>query len=150
MLTLTTTLAVREESIGPMITTPDQCARYLDNVQDLAQEVVISITMDSKNKVIGKHLISIGTLNSSLVHPREVFRVAILDGAAMMILAHNHPSGDVTPSSEDIKITKQLVSAGQVIGIRVSDHIILGSSSPHESSKPFLSLRESGLVQFSW
>ncbi len=149
MLELKTTLTVREESTGPMITTPDHCARYLDNVQDLAQEVFIAITLNTKNRVIGKHLISLGTLNSSLVHPREVFRVAILDGAAAMILAHNHPSGDVTPSSEDIKITKQLVAAGQIMGIKTLDHIILGSSGPHESSTSCLSLRETGLVQFS-
>ena len=149
MLELTTTLAVREQSTGPIITTPDHCARYLEHVQELAQEVFIVITLNTKNVVIGRHLISLGTVNSALVHPRECFRVGILDGAATMILAHNHPSGDVTPSAEDIKVTRQLVAAGQVVGIKVNDHIILGSSGPHESSKPFLSLRETGLVQFT-
>jgi DNA repair protein RadC len=148
MLELTTTLAVREQSTGPLIVTPDHCANYLNHVQDLAQEVFIAITLNTKNRVINRHLISLGTLNSSLVHPREVFRVAILDGAAAMILSHNHPSGDVTPSSEDIKITRQLVSAGEVMGIKILDHVILGSPSPHESANPFLSLREAGLVQF--
>ncbi len=94
------------------------------------------ITMNTKNRVIQKHLVSIGTVNSALVHPRECYRTAILDGAAALILAHNHPSGDPTPSSEDIKITRQLIRAGEVMGIKVLDHVIVGDTA--------LSLREAG------
>ena len=149
LITMKTTLAVREQAIGPLITTPEQCAKFLTHVEDLAQEIFIVLTLNTKNRVLGTHLISIGTLNSSLVHPREAFRVAILDNAATMILAHNHPSGDPTPSAEDIKVTRQLVSAGEVMGIKVLDHVILGSGNPNETSNPFLSLRESGLVKFN-
>jgi DNA repair protein RadC len=80
---------------------------------------------------------------SGLVHPREVFRAAILDGAGAIILAHNHPSGDPTPSSEDIRITRQLVEAGKILDIEVLDHVVVG-----RGERPFLSLRESGLVSF--
>ena len=144
-----TTLAVREQAAGPLVTTPEQCAKFLTHVEKLAQEAFIVLTLNTKNRVLGTHLISIGTLNSSLVHPREVFRVAIMDSAAAMILAHNHPSGDPTPSAEDIKITKQLVGAGEVMGIKILDHVVLGSADQNETSTPFLSLRESGLVKFS-
>ena len=148
MLELTTVLALREGSYGPMITTPQQCADYLENVGGLAQEAFVVITLNTKNKVLGKHLISIGTLNSSLVHPREVFRVGIMDNANAMILAHNHPSGDPTPSAEDIKVTRQLVGAGEIMGIKVLDHVILGSGNTNETNTPYLSLREAGLVKF--
>ena len=148
MFEIHTHLAVREKSEqGQLITTPAHCASYLSNIEDLAQEAFVTITLNSKNRAISKHLISLGTLNSALVHPREVFRVAILDGAAAMILAHNHPSGDPTPSSEDIKITRQLVSAGQIMGIKILDHMILGSSEPG-LFQPYISLREAGLVVF--
>jgi len=90
--------------------------------------------------VIEKHLVSLGTVSSALVHPREVFRALILSSASTTILAHNHPSGDPTPSSEDVRITRQLVSAGEIMGIKVLDHVIIGDAA--------LSLRESGLVKF--
>ena len=83
------------------------------------------------------------------MHPREVFRPGILAQAAAIILAHNHPSSDCTPSAEDIRITRQLVQAGQVIGIKVLDHVIVGRPGPAGSNeKGHLSLRESGLVEF--
>ncbi|MDF7824077.1 JAB domain-containing protein [Pontiellaceae bacterium B12227] len=150
MFEIHTQLAVRERSEqGPLIITPEQCAKYLSSIEDLAQEAFVIITLNTKNRAISKHLISLGTLNSALVHPREVFRVAIMDCANALLLAHNHPSGDVTPSAEDIKITRQLVSAGQIMGIKVLDHVILGSGSGSQTSNPFLSLREAGLVKFS-
>ena len=148
LITMKTTLAVREQSTGPLITTPEQCAKFLEHAENLAQEAFIVLTLNTKNRALGTHLISIGTLNSSLVHPREVFRVAIMDNANTMILAHNHPSGDPTPSAEDIKITRQLVGAGEVMGIKVLDHVILGSGNPNETNTPYLSLREAGLVKF--
>lgn len=83
--------------------------------------------LNTKNKVIGYHLVSIGTLNSSLVHPREVFRPAIIAGANSIILAHNHPSGDTTPSNEDMKLTLRLDEAGKMVGVVVLDHVIIGT-----------------------
>lgn len=85
------------------------------------------ITLDTKNQVITTHQISVGTLNASLVHPREVFKPAIKDSAASVILVHNHPSGDPSPSREDRQVTNKLEQAGQLLGIDVLDHIVLGT-----------------------
>ena len=142
IIELKTDLAVRESGIdGTMLVTPDQVEAFLGDIRELAQEVFVVVSINAKNKVIQRHLVSIGTVNSTLVHPRECFRPAILDGASAVILAHNHPSGDSCPSSEDIKITRQLVNAGHHIGIKVMDHIIIGNTA--------LSLREAGLCEFS-
>ena len=142
VIELKTNLAVRETEIdGTTLVKPDQVEDFLSDMKALAQEAFVVITMNAKNRVIQRHLVSIGIVDSALVHPRETFRPAILDGASSVILAHNHPSGDSCPSAEDIKITKQLVQAGQNIGIKVLDHIIIGD-------RP-LSLREAGLVEFN-
>ena len=87
------------------------------------------------------------TIDGASVYPREVVKTALQHNAAAVILAHNHPSGDPTPSAEDIKVTKQLIGAGEVMGIKVLDHIVLGHRKYHNSAD-FLSLREAGLVQF--
>ncbi len=92
----------------------------------LDREVMALLTMDSQNRPINISVISMGTLNSSLIHPREVFKTVILSNAAGFIIAHNHPSGDVVPSAEDIKITKRLQEAGNLMGIELIDHIIIG------------------------
>jgi DNA repair protein RadC len=84
------------------------------------------ITLNARARVIDVHEVTRGTLTASLVHPREVFRVAIADGAAAIIVAHNHPSGDPTPSADDRMATRQLVEAGNIIGIPVADHVVLG------------------------
>ena len=140
------------ESVGesPIVTTPEQAAAVLrERARVLQTEVFWALMLDSKNRLIGEpKQISQGTLNSSLVHPRELFKKAVEHSCAAMILAHNHPSGDPTPSSEDIKITKQLISAGEVMGIKVLDHIVIGHRK-HHNSVDFLSLREAGLVQFA-
>ena len=142
IMRLETNLAVKEASIdGTMLVTPAHVQAYLCDIKALAQEVFVVITLNAKNRVIQKHLVSIGTVNSALVHPRECYRTAILDGASAVILAHNHPSGDPTPSSEDIKITRQLIQAGGVMGIKVLDHVIVGDTA--------LSLREAGLCVFN-
>ena len=82
--------------------------------------------LDSKNRIIKEELISIGTLDSSLVHPREVFKAAIKESAFAIMLVHNHPSGDPSPSDEDLKVTKQIIEAGKILNILVLDHVILG------------------------
>ncbi len=84
------------------------------------------MTLNTKNNITGINVVSIGSLNSSLVHPREVFKAAILGNAAAIILAHNHPSGDPSPSPEDLEITRRLVEAGKILGIEVLDHVIIG------------------------
>lgn len=91
-------------------------------------EHFIGVFLNSKNRLIHKQVISIGTLNSAIVHPREVFNAAIRHCSASLICVHNHPSGDPTPSQEDIQITKRLVEAGNIIGIDVLDHVIIGGN----------------------
>jgi DNA repair protein RadC len=140
------------ESVGesPIVTTPEQAAAVLrERARILQKEVFWALMLDSKNRLMGEpQKISEGTLNSSLVHPRELFKKAVQHSCAAIILAHNHPSGDPSPSSEDIKVTKQLIQAGQAMGIKVLDHIIIGHRK-HTSDTDFLSLREAGLVEFN-
>jgi DNA repair protein RadC len=139
------------ESVGesPIVTTPEQAAAVLrERARVLQHEVFWALMLDSKNRLIGEpQKISEGTLNSSLVHPRELFKKALQFSCASMILAHNHPSGDPTPSSEDIKVTKQLINAGEVMGIKVLDHIVIGHRK-YQNATDFMSLREAGLVRF--
>ena len=104
------------------------------------REVFSALLLDAKNRLVRAVTVSIGTLTTSLVHPREVFKAAIRHSAASIILAHNHPSGDPTPSREDIEITEKLAEAGRVLGIDLLDHVILGSEGRFES------LREHGVL----
>jgi DNA repair protein RadC len=92
----------------------------------LDRETFVVVPLDGKNKPLGFHVVSVGTLTASLVHPREVFKIALLENAAAIVLAHNHPSGDPTPSTEDITITSRLVQAGELLGVRILDHVIVG------------------------
>ena len=92
---------------------------------DGLQEELHILTLNTKNRLIQSHRITIGTLNASLVHPREVFRPAILDAAASIIAVHNHPSGDPTPSTEDYLVTDRLESVGKTLGIELLDHIVV-------------------------
>jgi len=95
------------------------------------REHFLMLALDGKNRVLGFEIVSIGTLTASLVHPREVFKAAILANAAAIIVAHNHPSGDPTPSGEDLAITQRLKQAGELLGIALLDHVILGHESYH-------------------
>ncbi len=105
----------------------DFCQRFFARlISDAKQEEFHIVTLDTKNQVIDTHQITVGTLDASLVHPREVFRAAIKDAASSVILVHNHPSGDPTPSREDIAVTRRLTESGELIGIDVLDHIVLG------------------------
>ena len=97
-------------------------------MRDLKKEHLKSILLDTKNRVLRAVTVSVGILDSSLVHPREVFKDAILASAASIIVAHNHPSGDPTPSQEDINVTKRLLEAGKIMGIELLDHIIIGDN----------------------
>jgi DNA repair protein RadC len=109
------------------------------------REVFRVLLLDTKNRLIRISKVSIGTVNASLVEPREVFKEAITHSATSVILAHNHPSGDPTPSSEDIAITKRLVKAGELLNIAVQDHIIIGQRST-QRDRDYVSLRELGLM----
>ncbi len=95
-------------------------------IREAVQEEFHIVTLSSKNSVIDTHRITIGTLDASLVHPREVFRPAIKDSCSSVILAHNHPSNDPTPSREDLAVTKRLEESGKLLGIDVLDHIVMG------------------------
>jgi len=100
----------------------------MDEMKILKKEYFKIVMLNTKNQIIGIENISIGSLNSSIVHPREVFKEAIKRSSASIILAHNHPSGDPTPSKEDINITKRLIEGGEILGIKVLDHIIIGNN----------------------
>lgn len=97
------------------------------------REHFLAVLLDARNHIKGVVTVSIGTLTASLVHPREVFRPAIVAGAAGVIVAHNHPSGDCTPSSEDREATRRLVKAGELIGIPVLDHVVVGAGDSYYS-----------------
>ena len=114
------------EANGPKIGTAEDIARSLD-IASASQEMMYAITLNQKNVVIATHLVMMGTLSECLVHPREVFRHAIADAAARFILVHNHPSGNVTPSKQDDAITDRFARAGDLIGITLLDHVILGT-----------------------
>jgi len=121
------------------IRSPQDVADYImEDVRYLKQEHFITLLLDTKNHVIGKETISVGSLNASIVHPREVFKPAIKKSASSIIAIHNHPSGDPTPSREDIEVTKRLSQAGNIIGIDVLDHIIIGDSN-------YISLKDKGI-----
>lgn len=107
---------------------PDTVAEYFYNhYKHTSNEEFVILLLDSKNKLIAMETISVGTINQTLVHPREVFRRAIKRSANAVILVHNHPSGDPTPSHEDVLISKRLKEVGDLVGIKVLDHIIVGS-----------------------
>jgi DNA repair protein RadC len=108
-------------------------------LQDKDREYLIVLSLDTKNKVNALSVVSIGSLNSSIVHPREVFKIAILSNAASIIISHNHPSGDTTPSTEDLNITKRLKECGKILGIDLIDHIIIGN-------EKYLSFKEEGIL----
>lgn len=121
-----------------VIRTPEDGANYvMEEMRFLRQEHFVCLYLNTKNQVIHKQTIFIGSLNSSIVHPREVFREALRRSAASIICLHNHPSGDPTPSREDIEVTKRLSECGKLIGIEVLDHIIIGD-------KRYVSLKEKG------
>ena len=121
-----------------VVSSPSKARDILEEVfelSELAEEVFILMCLDTKNKVTGLFKVSQGSLNTNIVHPREVFKRALLQNANSIILAHNHPSGDTTPSSEDILITKRLDEAGDILGIKVLDHLIVGAGGRYKSFK---------------
>ena len=123
----------RLNRIGPhdriKVTSPAIIADIvMDEMRYLTKEHFRIAILDTKNQILSIENISIGTLNASIVHPRDVFKIAIKRNANSIILIHNHPSGDTTPSNEDINITNRLIDAGNLVGIKVLDHIIIGDN----------------------
>lgn len=114
-----------EVSERPIIDSPEKAAEQLTDIRDKKQEYFVCLTLDGANRLITKRIITIGTLTSSLVHPREVFAEAITDRAASIIIAHNHPSGNLQPSDADRAVTERLREAGELLGINLVDHIII-------------------------
>lgn len=115
----------------------DVAELFMEELRYLPKEHFVCLYLNSKNHVIGRETLSVGTLNASLVHPREVFRSAIQKNCANIICAHNHPSGDPSPSPEDIHMTRRLAEAGKIVGVELLDHIIIGDNR-------FVSLKEHG------
>ena len=137
---------VKEESHKYEVETRISCPKDIYEVltkvcriQCNAEEVVILITLNTKNIVTGYFEVHRGTINTSLVHPREVFKRALLNNASNIMVAHNHPSGDPNPSKEDIQITERLKEAGNLLGINLLDHIIVGDDK-------YISLKEKGVL----
>jgi DNA repair protein RadC len=111
----------------PVVSSPADVDRLLrGRIANLDRENFVAVLLNTKNEVIESPLISVGTLSSSLVHPREVFKPAVRASAASVVLAHNHPSGNVEPSREDREVTRRLVGAAEILGIEVLDHVIVG------------------------
>ncbi|WP_336784518.1 RadC family protein [Paenibacillus sp. MMO-177] len=119
---------------------PQDAANYvMEEMRYLKKEHFVCLFLNTKNHIIARETLSVGTLNASLVHPREVFRAAVKAGSASIICVHNHPSGDPMPSPEDIALTKRLVEAGELMGIEVLDHLVIGDGR-------FISLKEHGYM----
>ncbi len=122
------------------IRSPEDAASYLmTDMSSLSQEHFVVLFLNVKNEVLHKQTVFIGSLNASIVHPREIFREAVKRSAASIICAHNHPSGNPSPSPEDIEVTKRLIEAGSIMGIEILDHVIIGD---HK----FISLKEKGYM----
>jgi len=113
----------------PIIDSPEAAVEQLADIRDKKQEYFVCLTLDGANRLIAKRIITIGTLTSSLVHPREVFADAITDRAASIIVAHNHPSGKIDPSDEDVDVTASLIDIGKLLGIPVKEHFIVTKTS---------------------
>lgn len=121
------------------ITSPSNVYDILENyIGDSDREHFVILLLNTKNEINAIHTVSTGSLNASIVHPREVFKIAIIKNSCSIILAHNHPSGKTDPSNEDINITNRLIDAGNLLGIKVLDHVIIGNG--------YLSFKEKNLI----
>ena len=137
---MTRRLRSRQGVTRTVLSSPEQVfARYGPLMEDLKKEVFRVALLDAQNGLLRDVIVSEGTLSASLVHPREVFKPAILESVASIILVHNHPSGDPTPSREDLRLTRQLVECSKLLDLRIHDHVIIGS-------ERFVSLAQRGAV----
>ncbi|MCH8945751.1 MAG: DNA repair protein RadC [Nanoarchaeota archaeon] len=129
----------KEDKKRPIKNAKDIAKIFIPEMGSLKKEHFKGIYLDSKKRILKEETIFIGSLNESVIHPREIFQIALNENAAALILIHNHPSGNPKPSIQDIEITKELVKSGDILGIPVLDHIIIGSNK-------YVSLREKGLM----
>jgi DNA repair protein RadC len=137
---LTRRLRARTRGARVVLSSPAAVyAAFAPIMEDLAREVFRVALLDAQNGLLRDRVVSEGTLSATLVHPREVFKPAILESAASVILVHNHPSGDPTPSREDLRLTRQLVECGRLLDLPVHDHVVIGRGR-------FASLAESGAI----
>ena len=136
---------IKEDSVpyeAPVIKSPAEvyrAATQLLALHEEPEEHFCIFCLNTKNKIVGVHTISIGSLSATIVHPREVFKAALLNNASAIILIHNHPSGDPEPSRQDIETTRRLVEAGEILGIDVLDHVVVGDGK-------YISLKELGMM----
>lgn len=128
-----------QEDMATIRSPQDAANVIMEDLRYLKKEHFVCLFLNTKNQVMAVETMSVGSLNASIVHPREVFRSAIQRSCAAIICAHNHPSGDPTPSPEDIQVTERLLEAGQIVGIEVLDHLVIGD-------RRFISLKEQGLM----
>ena len=146
-LNVTRIQLVKDHSVSwehePRFTSPLQIAEAANVLLDgIDREAFVIFMLDGKNRILSVNIVSIGSLNQSIFHPREAFKAAILANAAAVIMVHNHPSGDPTPSEEDKALTKRMVEAGFVLGIGVLDHVVLGTNGTFQ----YFSFVENGLI----
>ena len=135
-------VVLREDApswVSKRFTAPAQIFELFRDLYNETKEHFVTLHLDGKNKILCKDPVSIGSLNQSIVHPREVFKTALLSNAAAIILVHNHPSGDPSASKQDIAITNRLKEAGEIMGVNVLDHIIIGDGT-------YFSFVEEGLL----
>lgn len=122
----------RQRKLSPAMTGPhDVYALMHSRLKDADREHVYALLLDTKNRLISAELISIGSLSASIIHPREILKPAIIASAASIILVHNHPTGDPTPSGEDVAFTRRFAKCGKLIGIDLLDHIVVGNGHFH-------------------
>ena len=129
----------RMQNTHTRIRRPEDIIPLVSHMADRRQEHLISITLNGAHEVITSRIISVGTANSAVAHPREIFQGAIVDGACAIALAHNHPSGNVEPSEDDKAVTRRVAEAGKLLGITLIDHVIFGRSG-------FFSFKTAGLI----
>jgi DNA repair protein RadC len=127
-------------TVYSVISCPEETLPFVWDIRTKTKEHFLVLFLNARNQVIYKEIISIGSLSASIVHPREVLGPAITHLAASIILAHNHPSGDPSPSTDDVELTRRLIKTGEIMGIEVIDHIII-------TENDFTSLKEKGLLQ---
>ena len=134
-------LSKRIDQEEPMveIKSPNDVLKVVSDLRNKKREYMVALYLNARSELIKKRVVSIGTLTESLVHPREVFAPAIKSHAVNLVLAHNHPSGSAEPSDEDVAVTQNLKEAGEILGIKVVDHIIV-------SKESYVSLREAGVI----
>jgi DNA repair protein RadC len=119
---------VKEPGARVAINGPEDLSKFVEPLKHYSEEHFVAFHLDAKINLVGYHIVSHGTVSSSLVHPREVFKAALLANSSSIIVAHNHPTGSLEPSREDFEVTEILIKAGDLLGVKVLDHIIVSSS----------------------